>query len=566
MDINYIHSMYQKWLSSSVVDEIKKNELLSVRDDDKALESRFFSMLEFGTAGLRGILGAGLNRMNIYTVRHATQGLASLIKKQGKETHACKRGIAIAYDSRNMSYEFAIEVCCVMAANGINSFLFDELRPTPELSYAIRRLKCISGVNITASHNPKEYNGYKTYWEDGAQLSLEQADTVFNEMKNVDIFEGVKVFSYEQAKPFITILNRDFDKFYIEKVLEQSINPEIIKKQHDLKIIYTPFHGTGYRLVPEVLNLVGFTDVSTVKEQMTRDGNFPTVKSPNPEDKEGFKLAILLAEKQGCNLIIGTDPDADRIGVVVKDDKGEFVALTGNQTGIILLNYIITARKEKGTLPSNACVIKTIVTSEMAAQICEKNNVTLMNVLTGFKFIGEKIEEFEEKGNYTYIFGYEESYGYLAGQYARDKDAVVASMLIAEAAAYYKNKGMSLWETLESLYKEYGYHVEKTINIAMKGIDGLSRMKEIMNSLRKEPAKEIGGTKVKEFKDFQNGIMGLPASNVLYYDMTDNSVLVIRPSGTEPKIKIYIMVKGENRKQAESKVDTFEHAFREMIK
>ncbi|MDF2686311.1 MAG: phosphoglucomutase/phosphomannomutase alpha/beta/alpha domain [Clostridia bacterium] len=553
----------EKWLDSPVVDENTKNELLAIKQDNKAVENRFFSMLEFGTAGLRGIIGAGINRMNIYTVRHATQGLASLILKQGQE--ACKRGVVIAYDCRYMSKEFATEVCCVMAANGIGCYLFDELRPTPELSFAIRRLNCISGINITASHNPKEYNGYKAYWEDGAQLSLEQADIVFDEMKIIDIFKGVKVLSYEESKPYITFLDREFDKFYIEKVIEQTINPEIIKKQHDLKIIYTPFHGTGYRLVPEVLKLVGFDNVSTVKEQMFIDSNFPTVKSPNPEDKEGFKLAIEMAKSQGCDLIIGTDPDADRIGIVVRDDNNDYIALTGNQTGIILLNYIINARKEKGTLPANACAVKTIVTSEMAARICEKHNVTLMNVLTGFKFIGEKMQEFEEKGNYTYIFGYEESYGYLAGNYARDKDGIIASMLIAEAAAYYKDKSITLWEALDNLYKEYGYHVEKTINIAMKGIDGLSRMKEIMNSLRDKPATEIGGAKVKEFKDFKKGIMGLPSSNVLYFLMADDSVLVIRPSGTEPKIKIYIMVNGKDKKESESKAEIFEKAFKDMI-
>ena len=441
---------YQMWMESPFVSDEMKAELAEIKGNDIEIKSRFISLLSFGTAGLRGILGAGLNRMNIYTVRHATQGLAQLIKQEGAE--ACEKGVAVAYDSRIMSLEFSKEVCCVLAANGIRSYLFDEPRPTPELSYAIRELGCVAGVNITASHNPKEYNGYKAYWSDGIQLSPEQAKTVADTMQALDIFEDVKVNSYEDSAGFIQPLSSAFDEKYLSQVLSQIVRPDIIKKQTDLSIVYTPFHGAGYKLVPQALYRAGFTNIHPVKEQMVLDGTFPTVKSPNPENKEGFTLAIRLAENLGSELIIGTDPDADRMGIVVRREDGQYIALTGNQTGVILLDYILRSKEETNTMPKNPLVVKTIVTSELAARICEKHHVQLINVLTGFKFIGEQIEKCIDTGAHSFLMGYEESYGYLVGTYARDKDGVVASVLIAEAAAYYKSLGMTLWDALCQIY------------------------------------------------------------------------------------------------------------------
>lgn len=550
-----------KWLQSPVVDEDTKKELLAIKDE-KEIMSRFYSLLEFGTAGLRGVLGAGLNRMNIYVVRHATQGFANLIKSvKGEE-----KGVVIGHDCRIMSKEFALEAALVLAANGIKSYLFEDLRPTPEISFAIRECKAVAGINVTASHNPKEYNGYKVYWEDGAQLPPDEASVVLSEIEKLDIFEDVKTVPFEEGKKYITYIGSEIDDKYIEKVKEQCIDRDIIKKEaKSLKILYTPFHGTGYKLVPRILTELGFENISYVDEQMIPDGNFPTVKSPNPENAEGFAMAIEKAKKIDADVVIGTDPDADRVAAVVKDKNGEYQVLSGNQTGSLMLDYIINARRKKGTLPENACAIKTIVSTEMVAEICRQNDIKLMNVLTGFKFIGEKIKEFEKSGEYTYIFGFEESIGYLVGTYARDKDAVVGAMMIAEMAAYYHSLGMTLYDGLQKLYEKYGYFVEKTENMFFEGIEGKEKMKALMETFRKETPEKIGGFKVVEFRDYLEDVKidiltnekektGLPKSNVLYYRLEKDIYAIIRPSGTEPKIKLYLMAKGENKQDASNKI------------
>lgn len=552
--------VYSAWLNSELVDDATKAELRAIADNEKEQESRFYQYLTFGTAGLRGVLGAGTNRMNIYTVRHATQGLANFIRNTGED--ACKRGVVVGYDSRHMSTEFARESCCVLAANGIRAYLFDELRPTPEISYAVRELNCIAGINITASHNPKEYNGYKVYWEDGAQLAPEQADAVYAEIMATDIFKDVKVLPYEKVGSLVTVLDRNFDERYIACVLDQIIDRDLIKAQSDsLTIVYTPLHGTGYRLVPEVLKRAGFRNITTVAEQMVLDGDFPTVKSPNPENKEAFTDAIRLARELNSDLIIGTDPDADRIGLVVRDTDGEYKTLTGNQTGALLLHYIITAKRHLGILPENACAIKSIVSTELAARICEQENVTLMNVLTGFKFIGEKIKEFEATGSHSYIYGFEESYGCLVGTYARDKDAVSASLLVAEVAAYYATKGMTLLQALDAIYRQYGYHKEQNIILSMSGMDGIEKTRNLMQYLRTNIAQEIGGIAVKEYRDYMAGVPGFPKSDVVYYALADNTVLVVRPSGTEPKVRVYIMVSADSQEAVTEKYAKIEAAF-----
>ncbi len=549
----------QRWLTSPVVDADTKEELSAIAQDEKEVLSRFGSSLTFGTGGIRGLLGAGSNRMNIYVVRHATQGLADLIRKTGAE--ACRRGVIVGHDSRNFSREFAFEACRVLVANGIKAYLFDELRPTPEVSFAIRELNCIAGINITASHNPKEYNGYKVYWEDGAQLGLEQADEVYASICAKDIFEDVKVASVAQTEAETELVYKDFDDKFLANVLACSIDPQVIHRQKEMTIIYTPFHGTGYRLVPEVLKRAGFDNVVCVPEQMVLSGEFPTVESPNPENKEGFAIAMKMADDLGADFIIGTDPDADRVGVVIRDKNGDFVALTGNQTGALLLDYVLGARKATGNLPVNAAAVKSIVSTEMATAICKKYGVAMINVLTGFKFIGEKIKEFEADGNHTYVFGFEESYGYLTGTYARDKDAVAASLLVAEMAAHYREKGMTLADALNALYEEYGYYGEKTVSITMKGVDGAEKMKALMSRLRNIRPQSLAGIDVVQVFDLQNGAMGLPASDVMYYRLADGSVLVVRPSGTEPKVKFYVLVKGTSATDVTAKIDSLRTEF-----
>lgn len=568
---------YERWLSSPLMDEQNKKELEAIRGNNAEIEARFSSLLEFGTAGLRGVLGAGLSRMNIFTVRQATQGLANLIRVQGED--AKKRGVAIAYDSRHMSKEFSIEAACVLAAAGIRSYVFDELRPTPELSFTVRELNCIAGINVTASHNPKEYNGYKVYWEDGAQISPNQAETVLKEIRSSDIFDGVKIMPVDKAQKdgFITYIGKEIDEKFMSNVLAQSVSGDEVKAEGDkFKIIYTPFHGAGYRLVPEVLRRLGFKNIIPVAEQMKIDGDFPTVKSPNPEDKEGFAIAIEMAKKEGVDLIIGTDPDSDRAGIVVRSTDGEYVSLTGNQVGVLLADYIISARREKGTLPANSAIISTIVSTRMTQEICNKNGVDYYEVLTGFKFIGEKIKEFEATGKNTFILGFEESYGYLAGTYARDKDAVIASMLIAEMAVWYKHRGKTLYDAVGALYKKYGYYSERTVSIKITGNDAQNRMKKLMAHLREEAPHEVEGVKVTAARDYQTGkrtvfatgdvtSTGLPASNVLYYEFEDGNFVVVRPSGTEPKVKLYLLVKGSSSEEVKAMLEKYESGFRKLL-
>ena len=554
-----MNEMLKRWLESPVVDAATKNELSAVAENEEEIRGRFGACLTFGTGGLRGVLGAGTNRMNIYVVRQATQGLADLIRSCGED--ACKRGVVVGHDCRNFSRVFAEESCRVLVANGIKAYLFDELRPTPEVSFAVRELNCIAGINITASHNPKEYNGYKAYWEDGAQLSLEQADVVYASICATDIFDGVKVASAEEMREKTVILGKDFDEKFLACVLDCVIDPNVIARQKDLTIVYTPFHGTGYRLVPEALKRAGFENITCVPEQMVLDGNFPTVKSPNPENKEGFTIAMKLADQLGADFIIGTDPDADRVGVVVRDATGEFIALTGNQTGALLLDYVLSSRKATGNLPADAAVVKSIVSTELATAICESYGVTMFNVLTGFKFIGEKIKDFEADGSHTYVFGFEESYGYLTGTYARDKDAVAASLLIAEMAAFYREKGMSLADALNALYQRFGVYFEKTHSLTMTGVDAPEKMKALMAKLRASRPEVLGGFTLSKMYDLSEGAMNLPKSDVLYYVFDDGSVLIVRPSGTEPKVKIYLLVSGETSAAAQGKADALYRAF-----
>ena len=557
--------MFEKWMNSEVVDAATKQELLTLAGNEAEIEGRFSSMLDFGTAGLRGTMGAGLHKMNVYTVRYATQGLSDLILANGEE--AARKGVCIAYDSRIHSQEFAWEAACTLSANGISVYLFDELRPTPELSFAIREFGAIAGINITASHNPKEYNGYKVYWEDGAQLPPQHAKQISDRLSEIDIFDDVKTCSREEAlnKQLVTVVGKEFDEKYIEKVLGESVGKQYVEQAADsFRMIYTPIHGTGYRLVPEVMKRLGIKHLLTVEEQMQPDGNFPTTKSPNPEEKDALRLAIELAQKENIDLIVGTDPDADRVGIAVRDCSGEYVPLTGNQIGVLLLDYLIQSRKANGTLKDNAVVIKSIVSTNMAKSIAEQNGVHLMDVLTGFKFIGEKIKEFETTNEYSFLFGFEESNGYLAGTYARDKDAIVASMLIAEMACYYQLKGMTLYEALNVLYTKYGFFQEQCVSITIGGLNGLETMKGIMRSLRNTPPTAFAGIEIAKVRDYQSGkvadvktgeetVTGLPNADVLFYELEDGSSVIVRPSGTEPKLKLYIMVKAESKPEAANK-------------
>ena len=560
---------YEKWLNSPVVDGATKAELQTIAEDKEEIRLRFSGMLNFGTAGLRGIMRAGLNGMNVYTVRYATQGLADLINGCGEEIGG---GVTIAYDSRNNSPLFAQEAACVLAANGIHVNLFDALRPTPELSFALRETGSIAGINITASHNTKEYNGYKVYWSDGAQLPPEHADQVSASMAENDIFEDVKRMDFQEAKDagLITMIGAEIDEKYLGHVLEQSVGKTYVEKAaDDFHIIYTPFHGTGYKLVPEVLKRLGLKHVSTVEEQMIIDGNFPTVKSPNPENVEGFAIAIEMAKAQGVDLIIGTDPDGDRAGIVVRNGD-TYETLTGNQIGVLLLDYLITARRETGTLAANSAAVKSIVSTTMANAICAANDITIFETLTGFKFIGEKIKEFEASGDYTYLFGFEESNGYLAGTYARDKDAVVASMLIAEMGCMYHLKGMNLYEAMQALYQKYGHYKEGVKSVVFDGVDGAEKMRGMMDDLRNNTPVEIG-LPVVRVRDYQTGDIttladgsvtstGLPASNVLFYDLAEGCSAIVRPSGTEPKIKLYVMAKGKDAAEVTARFDQINKA------
>jgi len=562
-----VREVYNKWLAFEGLDEELKKQLIEIENDENEINERFYQDLSFGTAGLRGIIGAGTNRMNIYTVKRATQGLATLICAEGEE--AKKRGVAIAYDSRLYSDRFAYEAAKVLVANGIKAYLFDELRPTPELSFTIRHLNCISGIIITASHNPAKYNGYKVYWEDGAQMPPHFADKVLENINKTDIFYGVKTVSDGEAEAsgLLEIIGEGVDNAYLENVFAQSINRDLVAKiADDFKIVYTPFHGAGNKLVRKILSMIGVKNVFVVKEQEMPDPAFPTVVSPNPENPEGFSYAIDLANKVGSSFIIGTDPDSDRVGVMVKNPAGEFIPISGNQMGVLLVNYVLSQRHQLGLLPKDPVVIKTIVTTELTDRICEKFGIDITNVLTGFKFIGEIIKGLEEKGEENrFVFGYEESYGYLSGSYARDKDAVVASMLIAEMAAYYANRNMTLYDGLMEIYSEFGYYKEIQHSITLEGMEGTAKIAAMVEYLQNNPIKEVEGEKVAKVCDYKKSVatdlltgkeeeITLPKSDVLAFYLPDNKKFIIRPSGTEPKIKFYFFVKGKDMEDAETQM------------
>lgn len=559
--------MYQSWLDNPYFDEDTKAELKSIAGDDKEIEDRFYTELEFGTAGLRGVIGAGMNRMNIYTVRKATQGLANYIKKVGKEA----QGVAIAFDSRRMSPEFADEAALCLAANGIKAYVFESLRPTPELSYAVRKLGCTAGINITASHNPPEYNGYKVYWEDGAQITPPHDKGIMDEVKAVTDFATVKTMEKEEAKKagLYEVIGAAIDDAYIAELKKLVVHQDAINQVKDtLKIVYTPLHGTGNIPVRRVLKELGFQNVYVVPEQEKPDGEFPTVSYPNPEAEEAFVLGLAMAKKLDADLVLATDPDADRLGVYVKDSKtGEYHSLTGNMSGCLIGDYVIGQRKEREGLPKDGAFIKSIVSTNMADAIAKYYGIQLVEVLTGFKFIGQKMLEFETKGTGTYLFGMEESYGCLTGTYARDKDAVVASMTLCEAAAYYKTQGKTLWDAMIDMYEKYGYYKDDVKAITLKGIEGLEKIQTILETLRADAPKEIGGYKVLKVRDYKKDTItdladgkvtstGLPASNVLYYELEDDAWVCVRPSGTEPKVKFYYGIKGTSLKEADAKSES----------
>ena len=568
--------IYNQWLTDEYFDEKTRNELKTIENDDKEIQERFYKSLDFGTGGLRGIIGAGTNRMNIYTVSKATQGFANYIKKQGED--AVKKGVAIAYDSRRMSPEFAETAALVLNGNGIKTYLFESLRPTPVLSFAVRHLNCTGGIVVTASHNPPEYNGYKVYWSDGGQVPFPRDMEIIKEVEAVSDFKQIKKADKEQAikDGLFNIVGQEVDDEYIKNVKAQLINPEIIKTASDLKIDYTPLHGTGNIPVRRVLKEVGFENVSVVPEQELPDSEFSTVGYPNPEDPKAFELAMKLADQVGADIVVGTDPDADRVGAVVKNNKGEYVILTGNMTGVLLTEYILSSKKQQGSLPENGAVISTIVSTNLTKVIAENYGVDYFEVLTGFKYIGEKIKGFEADNSNTYLFGFEESYGCLAGTYARDKDAVVATMLICELAAYYKSKGMTLYEGLQELYKKYGFYKETIKSITLKGIEGIENMKKIMDTLRTDLPKEIGGVLLVESRDYnagtfknhltgEEGTVNLPKSNVLYYTLENGTWFCVRPSGTEPKIKIYFGSKGDTMETAENNIQNALNGVMEIV-
>lgn len=568
--------VYEEWISDSYFDEGTKEELKAIANDENEIKERFYKNLEFGTAGLRGIIGAGTNRLNIYTVRKATQGLANYILKRG----AKDRGVAIAYDSRRMSPEFADEAALCLAANGIKAYVFDALRPTPELSFAVRELHCIAGINITASHNPPEYNGYKVYWEDGAQITPPHDKGIMDEVEAVTDYANVKTMSLDAAKEagLYETIGAAIDDSYMEALKKQVIHQDAIDAMNkELKIVYSPLHGTGNVPVRRVLKELGFENVYVVKEQELPDGEFPTVSYPNPEAEEAFELGLKLAKEVDADLVLATDPDADRLGVYVKDTKsGEYQVLTGNMSGCLLADYEISQRKALEGLPEDGCLVKSIVTSNMADAIAKEYGVRLIEVLTGFKYIGQQILEFETTGKGTYLFGFEESYGCLIGTHARDKDAIVATMALCEAAAYYKTLGKTLWDAMIDMFDKYGYYKDDIKAITLKGIEGLAKIQEILETLRKEPPTAFGEFKVLRARDYKADTIrdletgevvptGLPSSNVLYYDLSDDAWVCVRPSGTEPKVKFYYGVKGTSLEDAQSKSEDLGKFLLEMI-
>ena len=555
--------VYQEWLENPYFDEDTKAELRSIAGDEQEIKERFYMDLEFGTAGLRGVIGAGTNRMNIYVVRKTTQGLANYILSVGKEA----QGVAIAYDSRHMSPEFAQEAALCLAANGIKAYIFESLRPTPELSFAVRKLGCAAGINITASHNPPEYNGYKVYWEDGAQITPPHDTGIMAEVKKVTDYNNVKTMDKEAAiaAGVYEVIGQAIDDAYMEELKKQVLHMDAIQAEgKNLKIVYTPLHGTGNIPARRILRELGFENVYVVKEQELPNGDFLTVSYPNPEAEEAFELGLKLAKEVDADLVLATDPDADRLGVRVKDKDGVYHDLTGNMSGCLLANYEISQKKALYGLPEDGALIKTIVTTNLADAIAKGYGINLIEVLTGFKFIGQQILGFEKSGKGTYLFGFEESYGCLIGTYARDKDAIVATMALCEAAAYYKTQGKTLWDAMIDLYEQFGYYKDSIQSVTLKGIEGLQKIQDIMNTLREKPPVEIAGYQVTSVRDYKNDTItdvktkevkptGLPSSNVLYYDLTDDAWLCVRPSGTEPKVKFYYGVKGTSLEDADQK-------------
>ena len=568
--------IYEQWLVNPYFDEATKEELKGISEDENEIKERFYMDLEFGTAGLRGIIGAGTNRMNIYVVRRATQGLANYIAKVDKKA----QGVAIAYDSRHMSPEFAEEAALCLAANGIKAYIFESLRPTPELSFAVRHLGCVAGINVTASHNPPEYNGYKVYWEDGAQITPPHDSGIMGEVKSISDWNTVKTMDKAEAEKagLFQVIGKEVDDAYMAELKKQVIHMDAIEKEgKNLKIVYTPLHGTGNIPVRRILKELGFENVYVVKEQELPDGDFPTVSYPNPEAAEAFELGLKLAKEVDADLVLATDPDADRLGVRVKDKNGEYHDLTGNMSGCLLANYELSQRKAvNGSLPEDGALIKTIVTTNLADAIAKGYGVNLIEVLTGFKFIGQQILGFEKSGKGSYLFGFEESYGCLIGTYARDKDAIVATMALCEAAAYYKTQGKTLWDAMIEMYEQFGYYKDAIQSVTMKGIEGLQKIQEIMNSLRQNPPAEFAGHKVVAVRDYKADTIkdlatgevkttGLPNSNVLYYELTDDAWVCVRPSGTEPKVKFYYGVKGTSLADADEKSEIMGKAVLDMV-
>ena len=560
---------YNRWLTSDKLTDTEMEELVSIRNDESTIALRFASPMDFGTAGLRSTMYMGIGCMNRFTVAQTTRGIAALVKTGGGE----ERGVAIAYDSRNNSREFARTAAGVLAGAGIKVYIFDDLRPTPELSFAVRELNAMAGINITASHNPKEYNGYKAYWEDGAQISPEQAKIVSAERAKFDVLDVSGIMDYDEGKSqgIIVELGRDFDERYLDAVIKTAINPDAVREVADsLKVVYTPLHGAGTRLVPEVFGRIGLKHLYTVEEQMTPNGDFPTVAKPNPEYREVFTLGIKIADEVGSDIVIATDPDSDRVGVMTRTKDGSFTTVTGNQMGALLLDYSIKQRKKLGRLPENAYAVKSLVSTDMAYKIAEVNGIRLHDVLTGFKFIGEVIKNYEERGEADgFLLGFEESYGYLLGSYARDKDAVEASMIILEMTAYYKKLGMTLSDALEALYETYGLYAEKTVDIYMEGLDGIEKRKRVMQSLRDSSPAAFGGVDVLSVGDYKSGKVrslsdgeetstGQPSSDVLYYTLVNGDKIIVRPSGTEPKIKIYILAHGDSESALNEKIALYE--------
>ena len=574
--MNYLEE-YKKWCESPEFDEETKKELLSIKDDEKEIEDRFYKELEFGTAGLRGVIGAGTNRMNKYTVGKATQGLANYILEQGTQD----KGVAISYDSRRMSKEFSLLTALILNANGIKTYLFENLRPVPELSFTVRKLKCTAGVMITASHNPPKYNGYKVYWDDGAQIVEPRDKEIIAKVRAVESFSEIKEISKEEAieKGLFNVIGTEMDDEYISVLKSKILNPEIVKEQgKKLKVVYTPLHGTGNTIAGRLFKEIGMENVYVVPEQKDPDGEFPTVSYPNPEDKAAFKLALELAKKEDADVVLATDPDADRLGIFAKDAKtGEYMEYTGNMSALLIAEYRIEQMKEKGILPEDGMFITTIVSSDLAKAIAKYYNLECIEVLTGFKNIGRIMRQEEEKNGMKYVFGFEESYGCLIGDYARDKDGIAAVMALCEAACYYASKGKTLWDAMEDIYKKYGYYKEAQVSIVMEGAEGAEKIKEMMTNMRNTPVEKIGEYKVLTFKDVEKDYVkdmvtgeesktGLPKSNVLYYALEDNNWCCVRPSGTEPKIKLYMGVKGTSKEDADEKLELLKNAMTEIVK